>query len=322
MGVGMDLKQLRTFIRVAEAGSLSRASDRMRLAQPALSRQIKMLETEIGTPLFDRHARGMELTEAGRELLTRVSGLVRQLEQCIDDIGAMPTVVRGQVSLGLMPTVSRILAGRVAERVSNELPDVFLRIVESYDGHLVEWLQRGEVDVTLLYGPASDLHLRTSELLYEDLVLVGPPSSDLSPDRAIKLQDVVSLKLALPSKSHGLRSVLEIAAAKAKVSLPVAFEGDSFSVLRDLVMRGLCYTILPRSALHAEEEAGALKIAPIKPAVTRQLILALPSNRSDTHATRAVVDVVIREMAAMVRAGEWLAYPGSALRDADLAPRN
>jgi len=316
----MDLKQLRTFIRVAEAGSLSRASDRMRLAQPALSRQIKMLETEIGTALFDRHARGMELTEAGRELLSRVSGLVRQLEQCIDDIGAMPTLVRGQVSLGLMPTASRILAGRIAERVSRELPDVFLRIVESYDGHLVEWLQRGEVDVTLLYGPASDLHLRTSELLYEDLVLVGPADSTLTADQAVKLQDVANLKLALPSKSHGLRSVLELAAAKAKVSLPVAFEGDSFSVLRDLVMRGLCYTILPRSALRFEEEAGGLKVAPIKPAVTRQLILALPSNRSDTHATRAVVDVVIREMADMVLSGEWQAYPGNALRAVERAP--
>lgn len=310
----MDLKQLRTFIRVAEAGSLSRASDRMRLAQPALSRQIKLLEAEIGTALFDRHARGMELTEAGRQLLTRVSGLVRQLEQCIDDIGAMPKVVRGQVALGLMPTVSRILAGRVAERVSRELPDVFLRIVESYDGHLVEWLQRGEVDVTLLYGPSSDLHLRTTELLYEDLVLVGPPDSELAADHEMKLRDVLGLKLALPSRSHGLRSVLEAAAAKARVALPVAFEGDSFSVLRDLVMRGLCYTILPPSALAAEVASGALKIAPIRPAVTRQLILALPSSRSDTHATRAVVDVVISEMAGMVRAGEWRAYPGSALR--------
>lgn len=311
----MDLKQLRSFIRVAEAGSLSRASDRMRLAQPALSRQIKMLEDEIGRPLFDRHARGMELTEAGRELLNRVSGLVRQLEQCIDDIGAMPTIVRGQVSFGLMPTVSRLLAGRVVERVAHELPEVFLRVVESYDGHLVEWLQRGEIDATLLYGPASDLHLRTAELLYEDLVLVGPPDSGLSPDKAVRLEDVVNLKLALPSRSHGLRSVMEIAAAKARVSLPVAFEGDSFSVLRDLVMRGLCHTILPRSALTAEERAGTIKVAPIKPAVTRQLILALPSNRSETHATRAVVDVVKREMAAMLRSGEWQAYPGNALRE-------
>jgi DNA-binding transcriptional LysR family regulator len=311
----MDLKQLRTFIRVAEAGSLSRASDRMRLAQPALSRQIKMLEAEIGTPLFDRHARGMELTEAGRELVTRVSGLVRQLEQCIDDIRSMPSVVRGQVSLGLMPTVSRILAGRIAERVSKELPEVFLRIVESYDGHLVEWLQRGEIDATLLYGPSSDLHLRTEELLYEDLVLVGPKDSGLSPDNVIKLADAATLKLALPSKSHGLRSVLELAAAKSKVTLNVAFEGDAFSVLRDLVIRGLCHTILPRSALKVEEEAGLLRVARIKPALTRQLILALPSNRSDTHATRAVVDLVVQEMAQMVRSGEWQAYPGSALRD-------
>ncbi len=97
----MDLKQLKTFIRVAEAGSLSRASDLLRLAQPALSRQIRMLEEEIGVDLFTRHGRGMDLTDAGVELLARVKGLITQLENSVEDIRSRPTGVKGSVSLGL-----------------------------------------------------------------------------------------------------------------------------------------------------------------------------------------------------------------------------
>ena len=144
----MDIKQLRTFIRVAEVGSLSQASDRLRLAQPALSRQIKMLENEIGVPLFVRHGRGMKLTEAGRQLLESVGAPLRQLEQSFDELRSSAKRIEGRVSLGMTPTISFILAGRLAKRVAKELPGVSLRIVEGYGGYLVEWLQRNEIDAT------------------------------------------------------------------------------------------------------------------------------------------------------------------------------
>lgn len=82
----MDLKQLRSFLMVAECGSLSAASDRLRLAQPALSRQIRLLEAEIGFALFTRSTRGMVPTVRGAALFARVSGLVRQIDDSIDDI--------------------------------------------------------------------------------------------------------------------------------------------------------------------------------------------------------------------------------------------
>src|SRR6267142_2910421 len=86
LGLSMDLKQLRTFRAVAELGSLSKAADRLRAAQPALSRQIKLLEHELRVELFVRNGRGMLLTEAGRLLLARTSGIVRQIDQIRDDI--------------------------------------------------------------------------------------------------------------------------------------------------------------------------------------------------------------------------------------------
>src|SRR6201996_9023070 len=108
----MDFRQLRTFSCVAELGSLSKASDRLRIAQPALSRQIKLLEHELRIELFTRNGRGMLLTAAGQLLLDRTTGLVRQIEQVRDDLQSVGGSPSGRVVLGLVPTVGCILSAR------------------------------------------------------------------------------------------------------------------------------------------------------------------------------------------------------------------
>ena len=311
----MDLKQLKTFIRVSDAGSLSSAADRLRIAQSALSRQIKLLEAEVGAPLFDRHARGMSLTFHGQELYKRISPLIRQFEQSIDDVRSLGDTITGQVSFGLMPTTSAMLADRLVSRVTQEEPGIFLRLVEGYAGHLVEWLQRDEIDATLLYGPADSLHLRASPLFTEDLALISPATWQETSGRVIDFTEAAKLPLALPSQSHGLRSVVETAARKANCHLKVCAEGDSFRVLKSLVQRGLYHTILPLSAVQDETAAGSIKINRLrKPSVTRQIVLARPSHRADTIATQAVVRILLDEITSMIRSGDWVARPDEELR--------
>ncbi len=310
----MDLKQLKTFILVAETGSLSRASDRLRLAQPALSRHIKLLEEEVGLTLFVRHGRGMDLTEIGREFLERVSGLVFQLEKSIDDVRLFSAEPRARVTLGLMPTISHILASRIARRVAEDLPHVSLRIVEGLTGHLIDWLQRGEIDTTLLPGPGADLHLRTIDLLYEEFVLVGPPGAPLLPDRPVAVAALRDMKLILPSHPHGQRHLIENAAERIRIKLQIPFEADSLPLMLSLVEEGLGYTVLPMSAIYHEVALGRFVVAPLhSPTVQRQLILALPNGRTDTRATMAVNDVVVREIATLVRSGLWKASADTGL---------
>jgi len=305
----MDLKQLRTFLRVAEVGSLSQASDRLRVAQPALSRQIKMLENEIGIPLFARHGRGMKLTEAGRQLLEHVGTPLRQLEKSFDELRSSAKRIEGRVSLGMTPTISFILAGRLARRVANELPGVSLRIVEGYGGYLVEWLQRNEIDATVLYGPASDLHLRVTELLFERLVLVGPRNCDLDIESPVLFRTLANLQLVLPSKPHGLRAVVDNAAYKSKISLNIRFEADSFLVLKDLVQEGLGYTILPTSAFKKEQLKSNFCIAPlIRPKVIRHIVMATRRDYVPSRATAAVEKLLMDETRSLVKSKEWDAY--------------
>lgn len=316
----MDLRQLRTFREIAEAGSLSRAADRLRIAQPALSRQMRLLEAEAGMALFTRHGRGMSLTEAGRELLARVLGPMRQLEHAVAEVRALAGTVAGQVALGMMPTVAAVLAGPLSRRVAQRHPQVSLRVVEGYTGHLIDWLQRGATDATLLYGPATDFHLPVEPLFVEGLVLAGPPGSGLRWEEPVTLAAAARRPMVLPSRPHGLRTIVEAAASRAHVTLDLRHEADSFLVLKDLVECGLGFAILPRSAIRREEAEGRLLVAPIhRPAVRRQVVLARPPDRVPGRATRAVLDLLAEEVAARAGEGVWQALidPAVARRDMD-----
>lgn len=301
----MELRQLRTFLCLAELGSLTRAADQLRIAQPALSRQIRMLEEEIGLPLFIRHSRGMQLTEAGAELLRFASGPLRQLEIAVAQVRELETRVSGHVALGLMPSVADIFAGRLAERVSEELPDVSLRITEAYVPHLVEWLLRGDLDVTLSYGGPQGPGLKISNLLQEELLLIGP-ASELSLTRTIPWPQLSSMRLVLPSMPSGLRKVVEEGAVSANVVLDVRVEADAYVVLKHLVSVGKGYTVLPMSAVARELAAGRLSAAPLgEPALTRQVILLEPRERASSRATRAVLSILRRELAQLIDSGDW-----------------
>ena len=304
----MDIKQLKTFICVAETGSLSAASDRLRLAQPALSRQIKLLEHKSGAQLFHRSVKGMMLTESGEKLLSRVSGIIRQLEQALDEVRSSAESITGNVAIGLMPSINSVLAVRLIEKVKNELPHVTLRIVEGYSGNLIEWLHRGDLDISFLYGPTHDLHLRCKELLYEDIALISAPGKLKGLGKEIKLTDIAHLPIVLPSRPHGIRILVDNATAKAGVKLNVAISGDAFEVLKSLVKTGNYHAFIPFSAINEDLSEGTLEARTfVSPTIKRQLILAMAPDRKNTRAAQSALKIVTNEIEKMVKEGIWKA---------------
>jgi LysR family nitrogen assimilation transcriptional regulator len=302
----MDLRQLRTFSCVAELGSLSKASDTLRVAQPALSRQIKLLEHELRAELFTRNGRGMVLTEAGRLLLARTAGIVRQIDQIRDDLQSSGGRPSGRVVLGLVPTVSCVLSARLARRTVESFPGISLCIVESYSGHLMEWLHRGEMDLAVIYGPSSDLHLTVQSLGRDDIVAVGPRGSGLAQKKQIDIAWLLRQRLVLPSHSHGLRALIEHAAAKRKLKLDVQLEADSFRVLTSLVEEGLGYTLLPPSSVRHEVADARLETARIsRPAPTRELTLASPLDHPGSKAITLITTLLRSEIRACRAEGLW-----------------
>ena len=301
----MDLKQLRTFQAVAELGSLSKAADRLRAAQPALSRHIKLLEHELRVELFVRNGRGMLLTSAGRMLLDRTTGLVRQIEQVRDDLQSASGQPSGRVILGLVPTVSAVFSGRFARRVVTEFPQISLRIVESYGGHLVDWLHRGDMDLAITYGPAVDLHLQVQSIGREDIAVVGPPGSGLNRKKQVDLKWLVKQKLIVPSLSHGMRALVEKAVAREKLTLNPMIEADSYRAQISLMEEGLGYTLLPPSAIRVELAARRLEMAALVPSVSRELILASPIAAPTSIATTTISTLIMSEIEQLSKQGLW-----------------
>jgi DNA-binding transcriptional LysR family regulator len=292
----MEIRRLEYFVCIAEQGSLGRASDLLRIAQPALTRQVRLLEEELGVILFTRSRRGMRLTEEGQHLLSEVKGPLRHLEGALQNIRCFSSGISGSVTVGMPPTVAYFLAQRLLERVASEEPNIAVRIVEGTSTHLKEWALSGEVDLAVLYGPAGDYKLRTCDLLAEDIVLVGPAQSGLTPGKPVSLQELTTFPLVLPNPRNGLRAVSERFAAKFKASFQIKYVIDSFPVTKQMVEDGLGYTMMPVSAVLREIEAGRLKYAPIENANSRTLVLAQKqhsrSPRIMTAMDKIVQDVI------------------------------
>ena len=301
----MDFKRLGYFVQIAELGSLTRASERLHIAQPSLSRQMRLLEEELGAQLFTRRHRGMELTEAGEALRARITGPMRQIGHAFYEIRSLPSETGGNVVFGMPPTIVPMLAGPLARRVATDAPNISLRIVDAHTGHLLEWIRRGELDAAILYGP-TPAGLNATKLLEDELVLLGPPGAPLPAEGGIEFARLADLPLILPSHEHGLRAAVETAAAKARAKLNVHIQADSFHLMKELVRSGLGYGVLP---LHAFDRTGGdrkLAFARIRnPAVMRHLFHAMQSGAQSPRAVLQVEDFLRQEIAALVASGQW-----------------
>jgi DNA-binding transcriptional LysR family regulator len=302
----MDLTQLQTLIQVAELGSLSKAADRLRIAQPALSRQVRLLEEELGVTLFERHGRGMLLTERGDAVLKRAIEIMATVDEIRSEADDQARSITGRIAIGMPPTVSDILAVPLVHHLASHHPKLELRLISSFTGHLIDWLQRGEVDVAILYDPQASRSLRLTPLLLENLMLIGPPSSYLQATHPRAFKDLADYPILLPSPRHGLRRLIEEAATLTGIHLRVAIEADSFATLKDLVRSGYGYTILPLSAVAGEIANGSLVVAPlVDPAPARRLVIATSRDRPPTRAARRTVDALDDVARTLVEAGAW-----------------
>jgi DNA-binding transcriptional LysR family regulator len=302
----MDVSQLRTLIHVAELGSLSKAADRLRIAQPALSRQVRLLEQELGVRLFDRHGRGMVVTERGQDVLRHALRVMAELEEIRAVVSDENAPLRGHVSIGIPPTASDILSEPLVSAFRDTHPDATLRIVSAYSGYLLDWMQRGELDAAILYDPKSPRNLRVQPLLEEALFLIGPPQSHLSLDRPVKFIELEGQRLLLPSRGHGLRTLVDRYAQEAGIPLDIKVEADSYSTLKSLVHNGHGVTVLPLAPIHEELEAGRLRAAPlVDPVPVRRLIISFPTDRPVPRLARFAGQAIAATVRSLVERGIW-----------------
>lgn len=303
----MDLKQLRAFLTVVETGNITRAADMLNLVQPAVSRQIRLLEEDVGAPLFDRERRGMMLTEAGHVLVGYARRALLELDRARVEIGGVGQGVSGLVTLGLLPSSIDLLSSPLASAVAAAYPGIRVRIAMGYAGTLQRWLSTGEVDAALLYGAERSPDVQATPLIEEPLWVIAPKESALRPDRPVALADLVSQPLVLPSAPHGIRTLMEHACAVTNVTLKVSVETNALSVQRSLVLGGHGWTILPPIAVAEDLRKGQLRGAPLtNPVITRTIVLAVPTHRPTSRAVQCTVDLLKDEAHKLVESGSWM----------------
>lgn len=300
----MELSQLRTLIHVAELGSLSKAADRLRIAQPALSRQVRLLEEELGVRLFDRHGRGMIVTDQGQDVLRHALRIMAELDEIRASVSDADAPLRGHVSVGMPPTVSDVLSEPLVAAFRETHPEATLRIVSAYSAYLLDWMHRGEIDAAILYDPKSSRTLRVEPLLDEVLFLIGPPGAGLSLDVPVDFADLKDERLLLPSEGHGLRTILNECAEERGFALHVPVEADSFTTLKTLVRGGYGSTVLPLAPIRRDLALGQLCTAPLhNPIPTRRLIMSYPTDRPVPRLARFAGQVIAANVA------QWTGWP-------------
>jgi LysR family transcriptional regulator, nitrogen assimilation regulatory protein len=302
----MDIKQLRAFLTIAETGSVTRASEVLHIVQPAVSRQLRLLEEDLGTPLFYRGRHGMEPTEAGTILIDRARRVLRELDQARDEIRPEPGALSGLVSVGLLPSTSDLLAAPLVCRLQELHPELKVNVTVGYAGHLRQWLEGGEVDVALLYDIRPSTALAIQMLLEERLYLVGPSEAGLRADVPVSLQEVADSRLILPTPPHGLRILFEHACAAAGITFAVAAQTNAMSVQKDLVIRGQGFTLLPSAAIHRDLAQGRLSASPITdPVLCRKIVLARRAGRYTSAQIHALSGSLFELVRSTVTEGLW-----------------
>lgn len=291
----MDLKQLEYFVRVAELGSFTRAAQALDVAQPALSRQIRLLEVELRQNLLLRNGRGATPTDAGKLLLEHGRGILHQVERAKEELGRVRGALAGRVAIGLPPSLARVHAVALTRLFRERLPEASLSITEGLSAPMQEWLATGRLDIAVLYNAQPAPELDISPLLDEELWLVEPRPPGLAeepPPPPVPLADVARLPLVIPSRPNALRMHIESEMAAIGVRPIVALEIDGVSAILDLVADGAGAALLSHNAVTRSIRPSAYRMRRIEPPLKTRVSLATSSQRPATLTQQATTDLI------------------------------
>ena len=314
----METRALRYFQTVAEFGSYSRAAEYLRISQPAVSRQIRRLEGELGRVLFTRHGHGVSLTAAGRILFERTQIALGQLEQTKMEIRGGLAGPSGVIALALPPAAGHFLAPALIERFGAEFPHVFLKILGGFSGHIHEWLVRGQADLACIHDPLPQRGFAITPLVAEEVFLVGPPGSAALARGHARIAELAGLPLVLPSRPNASRRLVDGWIAQKGVSLDIKLEVDDHSVIRALLRRGIGFSLLTRGAFDDDLRHGEVKAVPFRPRAFWRLALVTPVEARHSELRAACAGTIRKVTRELVRSGAW---PGRLLDRGESAPR-
>jgi DNA-binding transcriptional LysR family regulator len=288
------------FIKVAELGSISKAALHQDVPQSMVSRHMTQLEQDCGARLFRRTGRGVVLTEFGALIFPRIQQLIAASDQLSDDIQTSGGLPRGEVGIGLLPSIVPILAGRLFAAVRERFPEVHLHLTEGSSAQLQEWLADGRLDMSFLLREENEFQGVEPVVTQLPLHLIGPSGDPLTSRKTVSFQELQGLPLILPSAPHLLRVRLDKLALNRNIQLHVSVEADSIQLQHEIAAAGGGYaiTVAPAKAGNA---SGLSAARLVQPQLSRAIVLGTTTHRPHTLATREVQRLVLTMATTLLR---------------------
>ena len=301
----MNFRQLRYFVEVVECGNVTRASEVLHVAQPAVSQQIRNLEGELGMLLLERSAQGVTPTAAGRTLHRHALQILREADRTRDLLVQDAENPRGKVAVGFPSSTARLIGIPLARAVRDRYPGIVLELIEMPSADLQAAVASGRADLAIVVDAVQMHGIRTEHLLSEALYLIAWPAFDL-PSGPIGVAELARMPMILPSAPNSIRTRVEWALREHGLACNVLFEASSTALLFAGVMAGLGVTVLPWSAAHVELDERRLKLARVDHrGFRRELSLCSRDTALHSHAAVKVEAVVVELVKAAGVRGEW-----------------
>src|SRR5271167_2717558 len=296
----MELRSLNYFVRIAELGSITRASAHLHVAQPALTRHVQRLEDELDVTLFTRANRGVRLTEGGQKLLESAQRILRDVERAGDEIRAHKAHPSGKIVLAVTPTLFPVVVPELFARMRRHYPMIELKVVHAGMVRLEEFIVDGRVDLALLSDVSKSRLIQSTRLAEEEMVLVTRPGA--RPREFVSPGELGRTPLIL---GDGLRAAMETLLAGRGIELQVETELNDHETIRLMVQQGVGASILPHSSVYRECARGLTEAHRITAAGSfRPLALGTAASRGPSAALPAVAEIASEVLAGIAAGGK------------------
>jgi LysR family nitrogen assimilation transcriptional regulator len=303
----MDLRKLRYFVGVAEAGGFRRASETLFIAQPSLSRHIRELEYELDMKLFERGSLGVQLTQDGRNLLLECKDILERVDNLRATLALRTKGLHSTVKIGAPSSMAELLFGPLTQRLHDIYPDLHV-VCSGYGARLLESLETDEIDsaiVTRVSCGEIGAAWKCDQLAREQNFLVGRKDL-IEAQGKVHMEDVIRLPLVLTPMPNSRRAQMQRLARAGGRELNVVAEAESLSAHLSFVRQGLGFAVFSYTAARLMKEAGPLAIAPIEDAWSWRLLVRR-ADRPPSAAATIVNEMIMRLCSEMVADGVFQA---------------
>ena len=315
----MELKELRYFRAIAELGTFAKAAAHLRVAQPALSRQIQKLEHDLGVELLLRTSRGVTPTQAGQTLLERTLHLEHEMKEMRREVSGFAKVVTGALRVAVQQPHSILMIPEIVRSYRRQHPEVSLHIIDSYSGDITDGLLSERIDLAIVERPSHEhVDLAITPLWIDNLRLVGPlaaKSSAAFQRGFVSITEVAGLPMIMPCQHHSLRRLVDAAFVRQHLRFEPIFEADGSSMILEMVKAGLGYALMPSCVLQPLVLNGEIAATEVRPAIRRTTSIV---TRTSLITDRAVLPFVELVKAAAPELARSERYGPAALYHADV----